>query len=47
MNTTHVWTQSWLEFIVVDGRPERIGRNYYEAVLVNMALAVVISLVLT
>ena len=44
---THTWTQSWLDFIVVDGQPRQIGRFYYTAVLVNIALGVVVSLLLS
>ena len=47
---TKKWTQSWLDFVVVeeDGetRTKRIGKFYYSAVVINFILAVVISQVL-
>ena len=44
---TERWTTSWLDFVVIEEngerRPERIGKFYYSAVVLNALLALVIS----
>lgn len=40
---TDKWTRSWLDFVVVEGKPKSIGLYYYGAVLINATLAVIIS----
>jgi hypothetical protein len=47
---THQYTQSWLDFVVVeqDGRRtyQRIGKYYYAAILMNAGISIWISQVL-
>jgi hypothetical protein len=47
---TKTWTQSWLDFIVIEGEkgpmPVRIGIYYYTAVVINAILALVLSQIL-
>jgi Ca2+-dependent lipid-binding protein len=40
---TKKYTQSWLDFVVVEGKTRRIGRYYYAMIIINMILAVLIS----
>lgn len=40
---THKMTQSWLDFVVVDGKPSRIGPHYYVAIIINALVAGAIS----
>jgi hypothetical protein len=48
---THGWKRSWLDFVVAeqDGmiRPQRIGIFYYSAIVLNAALSVVASQLLS
>jgi len=48
---TRKWKQSWLDFVVIEEDNEittkRIGKYYYSAVVINTALSLVISQVLT
>jgi hypothetical protein len=47
---THVWTQTWLDFVVIqegnETRMGRIGKYYYSAVAVSALIALVASQVL-
>ncbi|MBN1978151.1 MAG: hypothetical protein JW918_12210 [Anaerolineae bacterium] len=47
---TNRWKQSWLDFVVVEEngemKPERIGKFYYSAVVLNIILSLVVSQVL-
>jgi hypothetical protein len=43
---TNKWTRSWLDFVVVEGKPKNIGIYYYGAVLINAAISVIISQVI-
>lgn len=40
---THKMTQSWLDFVVVDGKPSRIGPHYYVAIVINALIAGAVS----
>lgn len=40
---TNKWTRSWLDFIVVEGKPKSIGVYYYLLVSLSAIISVVIS----
>ena len=46
---TNRFTQNWLDFIIIDDgeqKKKRIGKYYYPAIIVNMMIAFIVSLVL-
>lgn len=44
---TVAWTQSWLDFVVVnennEGKAESIGKYYYSAVIINALVSIAVS----
>jgi hypothetical protein len=48
---TNIWTQSWLDFVVVnennENKTKSIGKFYYSAIILNTILSVVLSQILT
>jgi hypothetical protein len=48
---TNKFTRSWLDFVVIEGdeklKTKKIGKYYYSAVIISVAMALIVSQILT